>query len=264
MRFSHVLCVAVGALAVAVADRWNAPEAPPPTPAPGPDPRLAIRLDALEMQVGALEERAASDPFAEGLARTRERLANLEEQLAAARDARALATVGEEVALPEGQVIRARWMQYFGRQEESIAAWEEILDTTADPQRRAEAWFEIGEVHRRLKDFPAAAKAYAQVVELIGLASVRGQTAAQHEGLCETWAGDPQAAYRTFRRLVDAPTMVHSAAPTYRHWAAMLASRVGDLDFARRELRAYIEDYAGVAAFEGLVASARKRLAELE
>jgi tetratricopeptide (TPR) repeat protein len=267
MRISHVLCVALGALAVSAAAFWKEPPAPPPAPPPEPDPRvgeLLAQLDALDAELDALEVRAADDAVGDSLAELRERVAGLEKQVAEARDARLLDGFGESVALPEGQLIRARWLQYYGRLEESIAEWGTILDTTADPERRAEAYFEIAELQLKLKDHEAAAKAYGEVIELIGLKSVRGQTSAHRKGICETRAGDLKAAYRTYRRLVDAPTMLHSAAPTYRYWALTLALRNGDVDYARRELPSYIEDYDGIEAFKGMVENARKRLAELD
>lgn len=260
MRISHALCVVFGALATAFAAPLFEPEPAAPARAPTPtpsDPRveqILARLDALGARgAGPIDE-------------LRARVDAIEERLAAERVAHAEDAVGEYPSLPLEEEARARYLSVMPEQEEkAIAAWTAIAAGTADPERQAEAYFEIGEAYLRLKNAPDAAKAFAKVVDRLGLGVPRGQFAAHKQGMCEYWSGDKAAAYRAFRRIADAPTMIHCTAPTMRHWAAVLAARTGDLDYARRELRAYVADYDNEqhAAFAGMVESARKLLAEI-
>lgn len=76
---------------------------------------------------------------------------------------------------------------------------------------------------------------------------------------------------RAYTDLAPAPPELPAEDPAsetwddlYRYWALTLALRNGDVDYARRELPSYIEDYDGIDAFKGFVANARKRLAELD
>lgn len=272
MRLSHLLCVVLGAVATVAATPLFGGNAAPPR-ARG-DAVLESRVAALDARIDELEAHASG--VADGVGESaslhdlgvlRSRLDEIEGQIGTARLGRAMEDVGAYPPNPDAERIRAVMLTTVpAKHEEAVAAWTAVAESTPDPERKADAYFEVGQLQLKLRNTRAAADAYGRVVELIGLGSARGQTAAQHQGLCEFWSKDHVAAYGVFRRLADAPSLMHSTAPTIRHWAAVLAARTGDVEYARRELRRYIEDYdrEGYEVFREYVEGARKLLGELQ
>jgi len=263
MRTSHLVAFVLGAVATAVTAYAVGQKPAPPRAAPvAPDPRVADLLARVE----ALDARAATPAPAAVDPALLARLDELEQRVAAQVLEEATSGIGK-YAVSETRRIRAVYLGTIPEAvNDAIAGWTAVAEGTADPERQAEAYYEIGGLYLKLNDSRNAAAAYGKVVDRLGLGSPRGQFAAHRYALCEYWNKDYDAAYRGFRRLTDAPTLIHSTAPTMRHWAACLAVRVGDVEYARRELRRYIDDYdrEGYEAFQKSVASARKLLAELE
>jgi tetratricopeptide (TPR) repeat protein len=267
MRASHLASFLLGAAATAVTT--CAIRADDPAPAAGapatPDPRVAeilARVDALDARLTRDEGSPGADADPALLAR----LDELEQRVEAKALDEATSTVGK-YAVSETQRIRAVYLGTVPAEvTKAIDAWTAVAEGTADPERQAEAYYEIGGLYLKLNDPKSAGAAYEKVVDRLGLGSPRGQFAAHRHGLCLYWGKDYEAAYRAFRRLAGAPTLIHSTAPTIRHWAASLAARVGDTDYARPELRRFIDDYdrEGYEALHDWVESSRKLLSELE
>ncbi len=267
MRASHAVSFVLGAVATAVTVHFIVPDvAPAGVTAPAsPDPRIAellARVDALDARTGREGGGAPEEKDAMLLAR----LDELERCVAERALDQATGGVGK-YAVSETQRIRAVYLGTIPDQvTRAIEAWIAVAEGTADPDRQAEAYYEIGGLYLKLNDPRRAGAAYKEVVDRLGLGTPRGQFAAHRHGLCEYWNKDYDAAYRAFRRLADAPTILNSMAPTIRHWAASLAARVGDVDYARRELRRFVDEYdrEGREAFSDMVQSSRKLLGELE
>jgi tetratricopeptide (TPR) repeat protein len=266
MRLSHVFCIAVGALATALVMSLFSRQSHPRSRAPArvsADPRFEEFFGRLD----DLEARAEAPQPPPPLNELRARLDALESQVAEERQAQVVEDVGTYPGRSNAARIRAVLLGTVPDDaERALAAWTEVAESTADPERQADAYFEIGELYLKLKDAKAAATAYRRVVDRIGLGSARGQVAAHHLGLCEYWSKDHVAAYQTFRRLADAPSLMHSTAPTIRYWAATLAAETGDTEYAREELRRFVDDYDGdgYEAFDRSVRNARRILKELE
>lgn len=265
MRLSHLIAFLLGAAATALTVHLLGPDpASARATAARHDPRVAellARVDALDARTVPQEDIvAAPDPAL--LARLEE----LERRVAAETVDEAVGGIGRYAA-SESQRIRAVYAGTIpAKVNEAIEAWTAVAEGTADPERQAEAYYEIGGLYLKLNDPARAGDAYGEVVDRLGLGSPRGQFAAHRHALCEYWNKDHEAAYRAFRRLADAPTLIHSTAPTVRYWAACLAAKVGDVDYARAELRRFVKEYdrEGREAFREWVESSRKLLTELE
>ena len=257
MRFSHLLCLlAGGALVAAIALPGRLRPEPParPLPAPSPDLRvdeLAERLDQLASALERIDALAA-------------RLERAERSLAEARAHQPDVVVLEPPRpVPTQQRRRALALtRDLNHAAEALAAWRAIEEGSVDPKHRAEACFEQGQIQVKVKDWNAAADSFRKVVELIGLGSSRGQTAAYQLGWCESRRGDNAAAYEAFRRLCASPDLMKAAAPTYRFQMASFA-RAFDPETARREFERYVADYGDdPGPFSGFVKHARDYLAK--
>jgi len=259
MRLSHVLCALVGGAAVALLGSANANRlhpAAPPRAAVAPRQTLDPRVDVLLARLDRIEELLAqrvAPPVVAGTAQ-----------------ADSPETTPPDDAEPgriESLRLRARGLSTDPtRAADAVAAWDAVAAAAGDPEARAEAWFEQGEVYREVEDFPHAADAWQKVVDAVGLQSLRGQSAAYQLAWARAYSNESAAAYETFRTLAATPGLPKPLEAATRLQVAAFARANGDLDTARREYERCVADYAGDAEehYRRLAQIASEQLHELE
>jgi tetratricopeptide (TPR) repeat protein len=259
MRLSHVLTLLTGGAVVALvvlAARGDR-EVHPRSRA-----TLDPRIDRLLSRLDRLEELLVADE-----AREREVATRLERLEALPVETPGPAPVAEAVRVPEEKLrLRAKGLSTdLTRAADAIEAWGEVAKHSRDPERKAEAWFEQGEVYRRLEDYRQAAASWQRVVDTVGLHSGRGQVAAYQLGWAHAHLQDRHAAYQAFRMLAATPGLSKAMESAVRLQVAGFARATGDVDTARREYRRYVDDFAEDEAehFRSLAETAAERLREL-
>lgn len=268
MRFSSVLLLLAGVVIGVLAMFAVRPDAPAPSPR-----SVATRapahpeLDALAARLERIERRLAEPPAPAAApdGALAERLDRIEALL---RGRPSSAVAGEPAAGVPLATLRLRALGLSSdltRAADAVEAWGRVAERATDPEAKAEAWIEQGEVYRELEDYAGAAAVWEKAVNAVGLRSERGRSAAFKLGLAYGYEEDHRAAYRTFRQLAGAPGISKRLGAAARFQAACYARANGDIDAARREYERLVADYArdGEEHYRKLAANAAERLKEL-
>lgn len=269
MRFSQFLFLVAGGAAVGLIGFVSAPRQEPSTraSATAPDPRvaeLATRLDDIAAQLGRVDALAVRlDP----VDRMAERLDQIDARLAEVASRTVVPTAESAAGVPtETLRLRAKALSMdASKRADAIEAWGAVAEGTADPEQKAEALFEQGDVYCKLEDWSHAAKSFRDVVETAGLQSKKGQAAAYQLGWCECRSGDNIAAYRAFRQLAETPGLPKSMEAAARLQTAAFASATGDVATARREYERLVSDYSNdkVEHYRKIAKAAADNLSEM-
>jgi TolA-binding protein len=266
MRLSCVLLFIAGGAVVWWICLASPPrrESPPRAASVAPDPRIeeiAARLDRIESRL------EGADRPVEGLDRL-DRITERLDQLDAELAGRPVTPIRESPAAVPVETLRLRAKEISmeaTRRAAAVEAWGAVAEATGDPEQKAEALAEQGDAYRKLGDWSRAAASFRKVVELAGLHSERGRSAAYQLGWCEQFGGDSTAAYRTFRELLDTPGLPKSMEAAARLQVAAVADAMGDSATARREYETLVSEYANDRHehYRKIAKAATDRLGEL-
>jgi tetratricopeptide (TPR) repeat protein len=125
----------------------------------------------------------------------------------------------------------------------ALEALARVATQSKDPQLRAEAWLEQGNIYFQAKDYRHAAEVWRRSVDEVGLVGDTGQTACFQLGWALCFSGDAAAAFDASRRVMDTPDLSRPVYANARWASAVFAAAKGDAPTARALYEGMIAEY---------------------
>jgi len=192
---------------------------------------LRARLDRIEGEIAALRAAAAAEANEPRL------------DPPAASSTEAEAPVLDEAALRKLKDDAVRGATESAERKAALETLARVAAESRDPQLRAEAWLEQGNIYFQAKDYRNAAEVLRRSVDEVGLAGETGQTACFELGWALCFSRDNAGAYEASRRVMDTPGLSKVMFANARWASAVFAAAKRDAEAARMLYEGMIADY---------------------